>query len=77
MTRCMKSGIAASGGLLTPHLIDHLQGGWFPELDSDLRPVGRVFTGKPDLYHALQACLIPLLPTDGSITRGLGERRST
>ena len=59
-------------GFVDAHLIDHQQGGWFPELDSDLRPVGRVFTGKPDLYHALQACLIPLLPTDGSITRGLG-----
>ncbi|MDR7034950.1 AGE family epimerase/isomerase [Mesorhizobium sp. BE184] len=53
------------------HLIDHDNGGWFPELDSDLKPVNRVFRGKPDLYHALQACLIPLLPADGSITRGL------
>lgn len=53
------------------HLIDHDNGGWFPELDSDLKPVNRVFRGKPDLYHALQACLIPLLPPDGSITRGL------
>jgi len=53
------------------HLIDHANGGWFPELDSELKPVSRVFRGKPDLYHALQACLIPLLPPDGSITRGL------
>lgn len=53
------------------HLIDHARGGWFPELGPDLRPVSRVFTGKPDLYHALQACLIPLLPSTGSITRGL------
>ena len=30
-----------------------------------------VFTGKPDLYHAVQACLIPLLPATGSATRGL------
>jgi len=53
------------------HLIDHVNGGWFPELDSELKPVSRVFRGKPDLYHALQACLIPLLPPDGSVTRGL------
>jgi mannose/cellobiose epimerase-like protein (N-acyl-D-glucosamine 2-epimerase family) len=53
------------------HLIDHDNGGWFPELGPDLKPVSRVFRGKPDLYHALQACLIPLLPPDGSITRGL------
>lgn len=53
------------------HLIDGANGGWFPELDDALKPVSRVFVGKPDLYHALQACLIPLLPSDGSITRGL------
>ncbi len=53
------------------HVIDHHNGGWWPELDDDLRPVSRVFTGKPDLYHAVQACLIPLLPATGSATRGL------
>ncbi|WP_226782869.1 AGE family epimerase/isomerase [Oceaniglobus trochenteri] len=50
------------------HLMDPDFGGWFPELDTDLQPVERVFTGKPDIYHALQACLIPLYPADGSIT---------
>ncbi|MCT8330991.1 AGE family epimerase/isomerase [Albidovulum sediminis] len=55
------------------HLIDTERGGWFPELDGDLRPISAVFRGKPDLYHALQACLIPLLPADGSITRGLSR----
>ncbi len=53
------------------HVIDQDHGGWWPELDDDLRPVARVFTGKPDLYHAVQACLIPLLPATGSATRGL------
>lgn len=63
-------------GFVDAHLIDHNQGGWFPELDENLRPVNRVFSGKPDLYHALQACLIPLLPPDGSITRGLSQTKS-
>ena len=52
------------------HVIDP-QGGWWPELDDELSPVSRVFTGKPDLYHAVQACLIPLLPATGSAIRGL------
>jgi mannose/cellobiose epimerase-like protein (N-acyl-D-glucosamine 2-epimerase family) len=56
---------------VTTHVIDHRDGAWWPELDDDLRPVNRVFTGKPDLYHAVQACLIPLLPATGSATRGL------
>jgi len=58
-------------GFVDNHFIDHRRGGWIPELDLDLRPVNRVFVGKPDLYHAVQSCLIPLLPTGGSITRGL------
>ena len=58
-------------GFTAAHLIDHEAGGWHPELDADMRPVARVFTGKPDLYHAVQACLIPLVPATGSVTRGL------
>jgi len=60
-------------GFVDAHMIDHVHGGWFAELDSALRPVARVFTGKPDLYHALQACLIPLMPLAGSITRNLAD----
>ena len=53
------------------HLIDRQGGAWHPELDSTLAPVNRVFTGKPDIYHVVQACLIPLFPPTGSVTRGL------
>jgi sulfoquinovose isomerase len=63
-------------GFVSNHVIDR-RGGWIPELDSNLAPVNRVFTGKPDLYHALQACIIPLLPANGSITRGLLGKGST
>ena len=55
------------------HLIDPATGGWFAELDDNLTPVEKVFQGKPDIYHALQACLIPLLPTDGSLTKHLAN----
>lgn len=53
------------------HLIDRENGGWRPEAADPAGQTAPLFTGKPDLYHALQACLIPLLPTSGSITRGL------
>jgi len=53
------------------HVIDRENGGWFPELDENLVPVERVFRGKPDLYHSIQACLIPLFPTHGSLTKHL------
>jgi mannose/cellobiose epimerase-like protein (N-acyl-D-glucosamine 2-epimerase family) len=53
------------------HFIDHEHGGWNPQLDDRLIPNTDPFFGKPDIYHALQACLIPLLPTTSSITAGL------
>lgn len=58
-------------GVVDAHFIDHEHGGWIPELDDELRRVNRVFTGKPDLYHALQACLLPLAESGGSITKCL------
>lgn len=44
------------------HLIDAARGGWFPEIDAAGRPTDRQFKGKPDIYHALQALLLPLAP---------------
>ncbi|MGO8800534.1 MAG: AGE family epimerase/isomerase [Roseiarcus sp.] len=53
------------------HFIDRRDGGWRAQLDDSLAPVERYFVGKPDIYHALQACLIPLYPADGSLTRAI------
>lgn len=53
------------------HVIDHERGGWLSELSEDLTPKSRLFTGKPDIYHALQACLIPLYPATGSLTAAI------
>ena len=55
----------------TTHLIDRKNGGWLSELDKDLKPTQHFFNGKPDIYHALQACLIPLFPATGSVTNAL------
>ena len=60
-------------GFAANHLIDHQHGGWHPELGEDLKPIQAFFTGKPDLYHALQACLIPLYPATGSLTQVIQE----
>jgi mannose/cellobiose epimerase-like protein (N-acyl-D-glucosamine 2-epimerase family) len=49
------------------YFIDPANGGWYGELGDDLKPVDKFFTGKPDIYHALQACLIPLFPATGSL----------
>jgi len=55
------------------YFIDKEHGGWNPQLDEYLLPSSDPFFGKPDIYHALQACLIPLLPKTGSIVHGLNN----
>jgi mannose/cellobiose epimerase-like protein (N-acyl-D-glucosamine 2-epimerase family) len=49
------------------HLLDRAHGGWRPQLDAALAPKSTLFAGKPDIYHALQACLIPLFPATGGL----------
>ncbi len=58
-------------GFVAGKLIDREHGGWRSEPIDPMDEVVPLFSGKPDLYHALQACLIPLLPTTGSVTRGI------
>jgi sulfoquinovose isomerase len=57
------------------HFIDRRRGGWLPQLDDSLNPIDGYFVGKPDIYHALQACLIPLYPTNASLTHGIVRAR--
>jgi mannose/cellobiose epimerase-like protein (N-acyl-D-glucosamine 2-epimerase family) len=57
------------------HFIDRSAGGWRPQLDDSLKAIPGYFIGKPDIYHALQACLIPLYPANASLTRGIAQAR--
>ena len=56
------------------HFLDADHGGWRHQLDDELRPIAGYFNGKPDIYHALQACLIPLYGTSGSLTREIASQ---
>jgi sulfoquinovose isomerase len=44
------------------HFIDLERGSWRAELGADLHPASGTWLGKPDVYHALQATLVPRLP---------------
>ncbi len=48
------------------HLLDP-RGSWHHELDPQNRPSAETWPGKPDLYHAVQATLLPRLPLAPSI----------
>lgn len=47
-------------------MIDRARGSWFHELDEQNRPTAQVWSGKPDIYHALQATLFARIPVAGS-----------
>lgn len=44
---------------LDDKVIDHVNGSWYHQLDQNNRPIATVWPGKSDIYHALQATLIP------------------
>ncbi|MBL0374907.1 AGE family epimerase/isomerase [Rhizobium sp. KVB221] len=56
---------------IASRFLDRDKGGWHEELSEQMVPSHEVFAGKADIYHALQACLIPLYPADGSLTSGI------
>ncbi|MGF0538645.1 AGE family epimerase/isomerase [Agrobacterium sp. ES01] len=60
-------------GFINRYSLDHPLGGWHEELTEDLKPSNTLFPGKGDIYHALQACLIPLYPATGSLTKVIAE----
>lgn len=55
------------------HFIDKDRGGWFPQIDEHGKPSTDPFYGKLDIYHSLQACVIPLLPATASVVGNLSN----
>lgn len=55
--------------------IDRVGGSWRHELGPDLEPSAMVWTGKPDVYHALQATLLPRLPLAPTLAVALRDGR--
>jgi hypothetical protein len=53
------------------HLVDRVGGSWHHEVDAAGRPTATVWSGKPDVYHAFQATLLPLLPPVPSLASAL------
>jgi mannose/cellobiose epimerase-like protein (N-acyl-D-glucosamine 2-epimerase family) len=55
------------------HLIDLERGSWHHELDPANRPASATWAGKPDVYHAVQATLVPRLPVSPAFARALAD----
>ena len=56
---------------LDEKVLDHVKGSWLHQLDRNNNLIGTVWPGKSDLYHALQAILIPYHAADLSIAPAL------
>ena len=53
------------------HVRDLEGGSWWHELSPTNEPSATTWPGKPDIYHALQATLIPFAPLAGSVAAGM------
>jgi mannose/cellobiose epimerase-like protein (N-acyl-D-glucosamine 2-epimerase family) len=58
-------------------LIDPDRGSWYHELDERNRPSSTIWDGKPDVYHAYQATLLPELDLSPSAAVQLARGRQT
>ena len=56
------------------YMIDREDGSWRHELDEHNVPAATVWAGKPDVYHAVQATLVPELPLAPSFAAALAAR---
>lgn len=59
---------------LDEKVADHETGSWFHQLDEKNCVIGTVWPGKSDIYHALQATLIPYSAPDVSIALAVKQR---
>ena len=57
------------------YFVDTDGGSWWPELAPDMTPAASTWPGKPDLYHAYQAVLLPSLPLSPTAATALARRR--
>lgn len=62
---------------LDEKVLDHENGSWFHQMDRNNQPSGTVWPGKPDLYHAFQATLIPYYPADLSIALAVKQQNTS
>ncbi len=58
------------------HFVDLERGSWHHELDDDLQVFAGTWAGKPDVYHALQATLLPRLAPSPMFALGVRTARA-
>ena len=60
-------------GEINRFFVDGQGGSWWHELTPDMTPGASTWSGKPDLYHAYQAVLLPSLPLSPTAATALAR----
>ena len=60
-------------GEINRFFVDTHGGSWWHELTPDMIPAASTWSGKPDLYHAYQAVLLPSLPLSPTAATALAR----
>jgi mannose/cellobiose epimerase-like protein (N-acyl-D-glucosamine 2-epimerase family) len=58
-------------GVIRDSFVDQRGGSWHHELSPEGKPAATLWEGKPDIYHAVQATLIPRLPLAPTLASAL------
>jgi len=58
---------------IADHFLDRELGSWRHELTAQNLPSGATWDGKPDIYHAFQATLLPRLPLAPTLATALAQ----
>jgi sulfoquinovose isomerase len=59
------------------YVFDRTYGSWHHQLNASNQVIDTVWPGKPDLYHAVQATVIPRLPLAPSLATALAVDQSS
>lgn len=59
------------------HLLDKTHGSWFHELDPGQAVVNHTWPGKPDTYHAFNACILGMYPMGTSFIGAILQLRKS
>lgn len=59
---------------LDEKVLDHKNGSWFHQLDTNNEVIGTVWPGKSDIYHALQSTLIPYCDISVSVAVAVAKK---
>ena len=70
----VEADLAVWWDYIRANFVDETRGSWLHELDPANRAASTIWHGRPDLYHAYQACTLPRFPLASSLAAAVSGR---